>query len=87
MRLENETGDKFRSRLRCWRASEELTLADLADLTGYSKPYLSRVERGERSPSPKAKVTMARRLGVAVRDIFDVEPIADVDELGGGDAG
>ncbi len=38
---------------------------------------VSRLERGQRNASPRLKVLMARRLGVAVGDLFEVEPIED----------
>lgn len=65
------------SRLRQWRLDAGLTLEDMSDLTGRSKPYLSRIERGERTPPPLVKVEIARRVGARVRDLFDVDPIAD----------
>jgi transcriptional regulator with XRE-family HTH domain len=63
--------------LRRWRERAGLSLGEVADLTGWSIAMVSRVERGERRPSPLAKVQLARRLGVRVRDLFEVEPIAD----------
>lgn len=63
------------SRLRQWRTDTGLTLADVADLTGRSKGYLSRIERGERTPPPLVKVQIARRLGTRVRDLFDVDQV------------
>jgi len=56
-----------------WRQKNRLALEDIADLTGFSISMLSRVERGERNLSPKAKVLMAKRLGVRIRDLFPVE--------------
>jgi transcriptional regulator with XRE-family HTH domain len=62
-------------RLRQWRAETGLTLDEVADLTGFHKSFLSRVERGERDLSPMAKVHVARRLGVRISDLFEVEEI------------
>lgn len=64
------------SRLRTWRLQQQLTLQEIADLTGVSQPMLSQVERGLRELAPLTKVKVARRLGVPVRDLFDVEPVA-----------
>jgi transcriptional regulator with XRE-family HTH domain len=61
------------SRLRLWRIVEGLTLDEVADLTNYSVSMLSRAERGQRVFSPKAKVVIARRLGVRVADLFEVD--------------
>lgn len=60
--------------LRRWRAEHGLTLDEVAGLTGYSKAYLSRLERGERCPAPLTKVAVARRLGAPIEDLFDVPP-------------
>lgn len=56
--------------LRTWRLEVGFTLAECADLTGYSTAMFSRAERGERVFSPAAKVQIARRLGVAVSELF-----------------
>jgi transcriptional regulator with XRE-family HTH domain len=53
-----------------WRALHGLTLAELADLTGYSAAMLSRVERGERRVPPLKRVQLARLLGVRVSELF-----------------
>ena len=65
------------SRFRRWRASEGYTLQDVGDLTGLSIAHLSRVERGECGIAPQTKVMVARRLGVRVADLFDVEPVEE----------
>ncbi len=65
------------TRLRRWRSSAGWTLQELADVVGCSTSMLSRLERGQRNASPRLKVLMARRLGVAVGDLFEVEPIED----------
>lgn len=61
------------NRLRQWRVDTGLTLQEVADLTGVSVSMLSRVERGQKHLSPQTKVRVARRLGVRVADLFDVE--------------
>ena len=53
------------------------SLAECADLSGLSAPMWSRAERGERTFSPTTKVAIARRLGVPVRDLFDVEELEE----------
>lgn len=60
----------LKNRLRLWRAREGFTLAEVADLTGYSEAMLSRAERGERVLSPMGRVRVARALGCRVRDLF-----------------
>lgn len=59
------------NRLRAYRIQKRFTLQDIADLTGFSVALLSRAERGERSLSPDAKVTLARCLNVRVAELFD----------------
>ena len=66
------------SRLRLWRAANGLSLDEVAGLTGLSKARLSRIERGERQAAPLTKVTISRRLGCTVADLFEVAPVGDV---------
>lgn len=75
-----DTGLKRRlgNRLRQWRLEKGFLLEDVAGLTGVSIAMLSRVERGERQLKPETKVRIARRLGVRVADLFDVEELAEV---------
>ena len=73
--IEPAIEDTANSRLRQWRTERGLSLDDLADLTGRSKAYLSRVERGERVLPPLEKVRFARMVGARVRDLFDVESV------------
>lgn len=63
------------SRLREWRTSSGLSLAEVSDLSGLSVAMLSRVERGQRTMAPATRVAMARRLGVRIADLFDVESL------------
>ena len=69
------------SRLRNWRLREQLTLEDVADLTGFTAAMLSLVETGKRRLSRQGKIIVARRLKVPLRDLFEVEPISDEREL------
>jgi transcriptional regulator with XRE-family HTH domain len=65
------------NRLRLWRVDHGLTIEELSDLTGMSTAMISRVERGDRQLAPLTKVKVARRLGVPVRELFDVEEVSD----------
>jgi transcriptional regulator with XRE-family HTH domain len=67
--------DQLWNRLRLWRVESGLTQDEVADLSGLSKAYISRIERGERMPRPLTRVKIARRLGVQVADLFDVEQL------------
>lgn len=71
------TTGKLPNRLRHWRRELGYSLEEVADLVGLSIAMLSRVERGERQLSPAARVAVARRLGVPIRELFDVEELAE----------
>ncbi|MDQ3531402.1 MAG: helix-turn-helix domain-containing protein [Actinomycetota bacterium] len=65
------------SPLSRWRRGAGWTLQEVADVVGCSTAMISRLERGQRNASPKLRIAMARRLGVAVGDLFEVEPLED----------
>jgi len=65
------------TRFGLWRAEHEITYAELEDLTGLSASVLCRVASGKRSLKPETKVAVARRLGVPIRDLFEVEHLDD----------
>lgn len=71
--------ERLKNRLRLWRADAGLTLEEVSDLTGVSTAMLSRAERGERQLAPMTRVRVARRLGVPIHELFEVEAI---DEAG-----
>lgn len=83
--MEQTTPAESSNRLREWRASLGLSLVEVSGLSGLSVAYLSRVERGERELAPLTKVKLARRLGVSVRELFDVAPLT-LDQNGTGHA-
>ncbi len=68
------------TKLKAWRLANELTLDEVADLIGYHKSFLSRAERGQRHFAPMTKVEISRRLGVRVRDLFEVEALEPLPE-------
>ena len=53
-------------RIREFRLRKNLTLQMLADKTGYSKGYLSKVEKSDKAPPVATLSTIARELGVTV---------------------
>ena len=65
------------NRLRAWRVAHDLTLLEVADIVGVSEGMLSRLERGERGASPLTRIRIARRLGIRVSDLWDVEPLEE----------
>lgn len=52
------------------RIEAGLTQEEVAKKTGYSKDYISMIERGERNPSDKAKKVFANIFGVSIVQIF-----------------
>lgn len=56
-----------------WIEDNQMTLAEVADLTGYSKSMIGLAARGERNLSAAGKVRLARRLGVRVGVLFDAD--------------
>jgi transcriptional regulator with XRE-family HTH domain len=57
-------------RLRVLRSARGWTLEELAERSGLSKPYLSRLESGNRQPSIAAVLTLARVYGVPMGSLF-----------------
>jgi transcriptional regulator with XRE-family HTH domain len=55
----------------------DLTIEELAGLTGLSAAMCSLVERNKRRLAPLTKIRFARRLGVPVGELFPPEPIND----------
>ncbi len=64
------------TRLRLLRKQNRMSLEALAGLTGVTKSYLSKVERGLSVPSISTAMKLARVLNVEVGQLFaeDVEP-------------
>ena len=64
------------SRLRALRRERGWRLEDLAERTGLSKAYISRLESGERQPSLTALFGLARAYGMSFSALFEPEPEA-----------
>ncbi len=62
------------------RKKNHLTLDELADLTGLTKGYLSKVERSPKAPPYSTLNKIANALGIEVTRIFDnnIEPLRDI---------
>jgi transcriptional regulator with XRE-family HTH domain len=63
------------TKLRTWRVDAGFTLQDVSDLTGFSTAMWSRAERGLRRFTPATKALIARRLGVRIGDLFEIEEL------------
>ncbi len=66
-----KTMQSLGSRLHAMRESRGWTLEDLAERTEFSRPYLSRLEAGERQPSIVALCSIAKAFGVSVAALFE----------------
>ncbi|NYG54713.1 helix-turn-helix domain-containing protein [Nocardioides perillae] len=56
--------------LREQRTSAQLSLRQLADLTGVSNPYLSQIERGLRRPSAEVLQQIAKALRISAEQLY-----------------
>ncbi|HTW93249.1 MAG TPA: XRE family transcriptional regulator [Tepidisphaeraceae bacterium] len=61
-------------RLADLRSERGWTLEELAERSGLSKPFLSRLEAGHRHPSIAAVLTLAKVYGISVAQLFDTQP-------------
>ncbi len=62
-------------RLAALRSARGWTLEELAERSGLSRPFLSRLEAGTRQPSIAVILTLARVFGVSIGDLFDQPPV------------
>ncbi|GAA1356445.1 helix-turn-helix domain-containing protein [Arthrobacter koreensis] len=58
------------SRIRAARQARHLTIEQVADSTGLTKGFLSRVERDLTSPSVASLVTLCQVLSISIGDLF-----------------
>jgi len=70
---EAEIGKK----IKAFRLQKNLTLQELADRTGYSKGYLSKVEKSDKAPPVATLSTIGRELDVTVASFLGEGPQAD----------
>ena len=68
---EGKLKDRFGRRVRSLRRLRDITQADLAERTGLSIEYISKVERGLTSPSFASIASLADALQVPVDSLFD----------------
>jgi len=64
-------------RIHQYRLQNNFTLQELADKTGFSKGYLSKVEKSEKAPPVATLSVIARELGVSVSVILGEETMDD----------
>ncbi|CAB1063406.1 hypothetical protein D1BOALGB6SA_8189 [Olavius sp. associated proteobacterium Delta 1] len=73
MIIEAEIG----KRIRQYRLQNNFTLQELAEKTGYSKGYLSKVEKSDKAPPVATLSVIARELSVSVSVILGEETMDD----------
>lgn len=57
--------------VRVWREHRGMTQQELADASGFTKPYICQIERGNRQPEKAGTLAkLAKALRVAVEDVF-----------------
>ncbi len=64
----------FGARLRHAREASRLSLSELAERSGVTKSFLSRVERDMTSPSVASLVGICNALGLSMADLFQRPP-------------
>ena len=64
------------SKLRAARTSHGYTLEQLAEATGLTKGFLSRVERDETSPSVASLITLCEVMSIEVGSLFSAPDVA-----------
>src|SRR3954453_7337466 len=69
--------------IRQQRELHELSLRELARLTGISNPYLSQIERGLREPSTTVVNALADALDMTTERLYAAAGIRDEDEAQG----
>jgi transcriptional regulator with XRE-family HTH domain len=68
--------------IRRQREMHELSMRQLAELSGISNPYLSQIERGLREPSEKVLRAIAENLELSAEAFYDAIGRPDEDEDG-----
>ena len=67
----------FGANLKQLRLRKDWTLDELADRSGLSKPFLSRLESGGRQASISAVLTLAEVFGVSIASMFETQVALD----------
>jgi transcriptional regulator with XRE-family HTH domain len=63
---ESELGKKVQQ----YRIDRGLTLQELAEKTGYTKGYLSKIENSEKAPPVSTVINLAKALNISISEIF-----------------
>jgi len=57
-------------RIQQYRVNKGLTLQELAEKTGYTKGYLSKIEKAEKAPPVSTLINIAKALNISISEIF-----------------
>ena len=68
--------------VRAFRLAAGWSQARLADKAGLSPEFVSRMENGHRAPAVITLARVAQALGVDLKQLFEFEESADVDDSG-----
>lgn len=63
--------------IRAHRAQAQLTLTELADLSGITHKLISAIEREKTVPSTIVALKLAKALGLRVEQLFYLETVSD----------
>ncbi len=74
---ETELNEKIGVRLRGLRKSSRFTLEQLAEATGFTKSYLSKIENGKKVPPIASLAKIGKALGADLAFFFDEEEEGD----------
>jgi transcriptional regulator with XRE-family HTH domain len=75
---QNELSNDIGKRLRKLREDHQLSLRELARLSGVSVNALSLIERGQTSPSVSTLYRLVEAMGVSISAIFHDEPVREL---------
>ena len=65
--------DQIGQRIKQFRTERGMKISTLAEKTGFSKGYLSKVENSKKSPPVSTLITLAKALRISVSEFFSAE--------------
>jgi transcriptional regulator with XRE-family HTH domain len=57
-------------RIQQYRTNKRMTLQELAERTGYTKGYLSKIEKAKKAPPVSTLINLAKALNISLSEIF-----------------
>lgn len=70
MQIVSPTHKKFGERLKELRGKHNLTQEDLADKVGVDRSYMGFLERGEKNPTLRNLIRIAKSFDVSLSELF-----------------